>query len=245
MKKTILLNRIPVEYDLQVKNVKRINLRVHRDGGVCVSANRYVSQQQVDFFLRQNTDFILQTMENFRKMREAGDGMSVGKNREYQEGDLIFLKGEAYRLQIVSGKKETVELLDKVLMLTQKDKEDAARRTRMMERFLKEYCRQEIMRVCREAYPAFEKLGVEWPEIRVRSMVSRWGSCQPSRGVLTFARQLIEVPEQCMEYVVVHEFAHFIHPDHSPEFHEFLTGVMPDWKTRRNQLNSRSWVIAK
>lgn len=112
----------------------------------------------------------------------------------------------------------------------------------MMEKYLTDRCRKEIEALCRQVYPAFERLGVAWPEIRIRSMVSRWGSCQPANGVLTFARQLAEVPESCAEYVVVHEFAHFIHPDHSPAFHAFLSEMMPDWKERRNLLNTRGWV---
>lgn len=243
MKKIILLGDVPVEYELQIKNVKRINLRVHRDGRVCVSANRFVPQKQIDAFLVQNGVFILQTLEKFQKMREAGDGMTVGKNREYADGEVVYLHGEPYRLRVIAGKKESVEIVGNILLVTQKEAEDAGRRKRMMEKFLTVQCRETIETLCRKVYPAFEKLGVAWPEIRIRSMVSRWGSCHPAKGVLTFARQLIEVPDSCMEYVVVHEFSHFIHPDHSVRFHEFMDQMMPDWRERRKLLNSRSWVM--
>lgn len=242
MRKEILLGKVPVEYDLQIKNVKRINLRVHRDGRVHVSANQFVSQKQIDAFLIQNADFILENLEKFARMREAGDGMTVGSQRQYEDGDILYLKGKAYRLRVIAGKKDSVERIDRVILLTQKDTQNTERRKRMMEKYLTIQCRETIERLCHRVYPAFEKLGVAWPEIRIRSMVSRWGSCHPTKGILTFARQLIEVPEKCMEYVVVHEFSHFIHPDHSPRFHEFLTEMMPDWKERKHLLNSRSWI---
>lgn len=242
MERLIILGSVPVRYELQIKNVKRINLRVHTDGRVCVSANRFVRQSQIDSFLQLNGDFILDAMERFRRMREAGDGMAIGRNRRYEDGDTVYLKGEACRLRILTGKKESVERIGGVLVLTQRDTEDVGRRTRMMNRFLKDRCREEIEQLCRDVYPVFEELGVAWPEIRIRSMTSRWGSCQPAKSVLTFAQQLAEVPETCAEYVVVHEFAHFIHPDHSAQFHDFLSERMPDWKERRNLLNSRAWV---
>lgn len=242
MKKQIVLNGVPVEYELQYKNVKRINLRVHRDGRVCVSANHFVGQKHIDSFLMQNGEFVLQTLSKFQKMREAGDGMAVGKNRRYSDGDILYLRGEAYRLRVIAGRHETVEAVGRVLLLSQKDVLDEGRRKRMMDKYLTDTCRAEIERLCRRVYPAFERLGVAWPQIRIRSMISRWGSCHPTKGVLTFARQLIEVPESCMEYVVVHEFAHFIHPDHSPRFHDFMSEMMPDWKERRKLLNSREWV---
>lgn len=242
MKKEILLGHVSVPYELQYKNVKRINLRVHRDGRVSVSANRLVPQKQIDDFLTQNAEFILLTKEKFRKMREAGDGMTVGRDRQYEDGDILYLRGEPYRLRVMQGSRESVEEAGKVLLLMQKDVQDAGRRKRMMDKFLTVRCREAIEALCHKVYPEFEKLGVKWPEIRIRSMVSRWGSCHPVKGVLTFARQLVEVPECCMEYVVVHEFAHFIHPDHSSRFHDFMTELMPDWKERRSMLNSRSWI---
>lgn len=242
VKRQIVVNGVSVAYELQYKDVKRINLRVHRDGRVCVSASRYVSQRQIDSFLLQNGDFILETLEKFRIMREAGDGMTVGKDRQYEDGDLVYLQGRPCRLRIICGSREAVTEVGNVLLVAQKDVTDAGRRKRMMEKFLTARCREEIEALCHKVYPEFEKLGVAWPEIRIRSMVSRWGSCHPTKGVLTFARQLIEVPECCMEYVVVHEFAHFIHADHSPRFHDFMTKMMPDWKERRKLLNSRSWI---
>lgn len=168
--------------------------------------------------------------------------MTVGKDRQYEDGDILYLRGEARRLRVVCGCRETVEEIGRVLLVTQKETGDAARRKRMMDKYLTARCREEIERLCHEVYPEFEKLGVAWPEIRIRSMVSRWGSCHPAKGVLTFARQLLEVPERCMEYVVVHEFAHFIHPDHSPRFHDFMSEMLPDWKERRRLLNSREWI---
>ena len=128
LKKVIVLENIPVSYDLQYKNVKRINLRVHRDGRVCVSAGQFVPQRQIDSFLTENSGFILQTLKRFQEMREAGDGMSAGKNRIYQDGDTMYLKGIPYRLRVIAGKKEEVEPVGRVLLLTQKDPQNESRR---------------------------------------------------------------------------------------------------------------------
>ena len=245
MKKYIELNGKIAEYELQIKEVRRINLRIGRDGRVRVSANRWVPQSHIDAFLRENADFILQNMERGQRMKEAGDGMAAGRDREYADGDILYLDGEAYRLRVLSGQRESVETLGRVLIVTQKLPEDGARRKRMLEKYLTERCRKKMEGLCRAIYPGFEQMGVKWPGIRIRSMVSRWGSCQPSCGVVTFARQLVEVPEGCAEYVAVHEFCHFIHPDHSPRFHALMTKLMPDGKARRQLLNSRAWVQAK
>ena len=60
------------------------------------------------------------------------------------------------------------------------------------------------------------------------------------RGILTFNTGLVHADAECIEYVVVHEFCHFLHPDHSPAFHADMTRLMPDWKQRKKRLNETS-----
>ena len=76
-----------------------------------------------------------------------------------------------------------------------------------------------------------------YPELKIRYMTARWGSCQPQKGIITLNSQLIEKPRRCMEYVVLHEFAHFIHPNHSKDFYTLVESLMPDWKERKWELN--------
>ncbi len=104
------------------------------------------------------------------------------------------------------------------------------------EKWLKEQCIEAVSHAFAELYPVFERRGIPLPEIKFRKMKSRWGSCQPTRGVLTFNSALIHVPERCIEYVVLHELCHFIHPDHSPRFKAELSAIMPDWKARQKEI---------
>jgi len=63
-----------------------------------------------------------------------------------------------------------------------------------------------------------------------------WGSCQPEKGVITLNSKLIAAPRNCIEYVVLHEFVHFIYSSHSKQFYEFVAMLMPDWKERKSEL---------
>ena len=91
--------------------------------------------------------------------------------------------------------------------------------------------------ICKKVHKRFLKYGVEYPDIKIRSMKTRWGSCRPLKGSITLNSRLIGASITCIEYVVTHEFAHFIHPNHSKQFYDFLTKLMPDWKERRKELN--------
>ena len=105
-------------------------------------------------------------------------------------------------------------------------------------------CEAVITDLCRRYYPAFAaacKGGI--PEIRYRRMKSRWGSCAPKTGVLTFNTRLAYVPGQCTEYVVVHEFCHFLYPNHSGKFYAAVAALLPDWKSRREELRKYEGLL--
>ena len=64
-------------------------------------------------------------------------------------------------------------------------------------------------------------------------METRWVSCLAKKGIITLNKRLLEAPRNCIEYVIMHEFCHFIHPNHSKHFYTFLTMLIPDWKERK------------
>lgn len=89
-----------------------------------------------------------------------------------------------------------------------------------------------------ELYPRLRPLGVPYPQLRLRTMKSRWGSCLVYKNTITLNTKLLEQPRRCVEYVVLHELCHFLHPNHSPAFYACLESFMPDWRERREALNA-------
>lgn len=95
--------------------------------------------------------------------------------------------------------------------------------------------------LCRAYYPQFAAVcpGGQMPKIAVRDMHTRWGSCSLRTGTLAFAQRLCVMPPAAQEYVVVHEFCHFAHPNHSPAFWAAVEKVLPDYKQREKLLKMR------
>ena len=115
-----------------------------------------------------------------------------------------------------------------------------AHRKQLMKKYPKEYQRQFFGQICDEVQADFERSGYRVPfkELRIRYMTARWGSCQPRMGIITLNSCLMEKPRRAVEYVVLHEFAHFVHPNHSKDFYALVESLMPDWKQRKALLNS-------
>ena len=48
-----------------------------------------------------------------------------------------------------------------------------------------------------------------------------------------------------VQYVVMHEFVHFMHSNHSNKFYEMLSTLMPDWKTRKKLLETVAFHVSE
>ena len=114
-----------------------------------------------------------------------------------------------------------------------------AHRKELMKKYPKEYQALFLGQICEETKELFEQIGYRVPfiELKIRYMKARWGSCQPRMGIITLNSCLMEKPRQAVEYVVLHEFAHFVHPNHSKDFYGLVERLMPDWKERKALLN--------
>ena len=72
-------------------------------------------------------------------------------------------------------------------------------------------------------------------EQSMRNQKTRWGSCS-SNGNLNFNNRLLFVPEELVDYVVVHELAHRKEMNHSNAFWNVVEKYMPDYKECRKKL---------
>lgn len=232
MKETIWLHDRLVSYELTRKPVKNINIRVRADGSVGVSADARVPKEEIEVILRQKASFLLNALDRF-----AAQPLPSAQ-QDYAAGSVVFLLGHSCQVVLAQGTKNEVcpEKGNLLLMVT--DPNDPSLRVKTMETFLKETCLCVTRSLCQQWQLKMAHLGVPEPEIRIRSMTSRWGSCKPGARRITFARQLVAAPLPCVEYVVCHELVHFLHPNHAKPFYDCLSSFLPDWHARRQQLNS-------
>ncbi len=70
----------------------------------------------------------------------------------------------------------------------------------------------------------------------VRDMTSRWGSCNTRTGHLNFNLKLLDMPPECLDYVVCHELCHLWVAGHGPRFWARMDRIYPDWRRVRKML---------
>ena len=78
-------------------------------------------------------------------------------------------------------------------------------------------------------------IGVTYGRITIRNQTSRWGSCS-SKGNLNYNWKLILMPQEILDYVVVHELAHRKEMNHSARFYAVVAAEMPDYAAKQKWL---------
>lgn len=237
--RTVLYEDSTIHYVLEKKPVRNLNLRIHKDCKVYVSANPDVPVEKVDDFVVSKGNYIRSAQGKFLEMAKYAP-----RPKQYVSGETFYLLGRSVRLKVEKDVRETISSDGIYLYLCIKNPDNFTKKQRMVRRYLDEQCRAVFGEVIAETYPIFQKYGISMPVLRIRDMETQWGSCLAKKGIITLNRRLLEVPRNCIEYVVMHEFCHFLHPNHSKSFYNSLTTLMPDWKERKRTLDKSAayWV---
>ncbi len=80
-----------------------------------------------------------------------------------------------------------------------------------------------------------ETLRVPIQKVGLRLTRSRWGSCSHN-GSINLSAALLLLPEPELRYVIVHELAHIVHPNHSKRFWQTVESVIPEYRESLKKL---------
>ena len=235
IKRSVIVEGREICYQLERKHVKNLNLRVRKDGSVFVSTNEMVPCEEVDLCVHSKASYILKAIDHFSEMAQYKP-----KPKQYVSGETFYIQGRGLRLQVSQAKKNAISSDGVYIFLEVKDINDVEKKRRIVTRFLDQECKTIFSEVMDALYPMVEKYGIEKPTLRIRAMETRWGSCLTKKRIITLNKRLLEAPRNCIEYVVMHELCHLIHPNHSKTFYAFLSMLMPDWKERKITLEKNA-----
>ena len=78
-------------------------------------------------------------------------------------------------------------------------------------------------------------MGVQPTGVKITAARTRFGSCS-TKNSLCFSLRLMRYPDECVDYVVVHELAHIRHKNHSRAFYQEVARYLPDYAAREAKL---------
>jgi predicted metal-dependent hydrolase len=219
-----------IEYDVTYAPRKTIAISVHPDLRVSVIAPETAVPSAIEAKVRQRAPWIL------RQQRELELYLPQTPPRRYVSGETHRYLGRQYRLKVREGTPAPVKLTRGFLIVVTPDKTDTAEVQALVEGWYRTQAKRVLPERLDAMWPRFARIGVIEPQLTIRKMTSRWGSCTES-GVITLNLKLIQVPKPYIDYVIVHELCHLVEHNHSHRFYHLLDRMMPDWRTRRERLN--------
>ena len=80
-----------------------------------------------------------------------------------------------------------------------------------------------------------EAMGVTVGYVTVKNQKTRWGSCS-AKGNVNFNYQLAFLPDELLDYVVIHELVHLLEKNHTHRFHALVEEYCPTWREAKKLL---------
>jgi hypothetical protein len=230
MKREIAYGSRTLTYRLLRGPRRTIGISVEPRGEVTVAAPQNADVAVVDSAVRRRARWI--TEKRWELSRYADrltlPALTAGATHRYL--------GRSYRLALKSDLVWTVHLRPGVLEVRGPHPSNAVAIQDALDEWLKSRARKLFELRLEAVVPLFRSGARVRPnELVVQRMSHRWGSMSP-RGRLTLNLRLLEHPTSCIDYVIAHELAHRLVPNHSRRFWRLLDRVMPDWPTRRRRL---------
>lgn len=227
MTRTVITLHGTVEYEVTKKSIKKMYLRVKEDGRVLVSVPQRVGMGEADLFVQRNSRFVSESLE---RLQERG----AKRQHSYETGDTFYLLGQTITLdvRIGAGTKGTLSP-EGVLTVTVPEPDLVEEQ---VNQFFFDQCQEYFPPLLAEYQEKYRPLQIPESGLKIRTMKSQWGSCNRRNNVITLNTRLIHLPYPCVEYVVIHEFAHYIHGNHSQDFYQVVAQFCPAWKERRQEM---------
>ncbi|HTB22568.1 MAG TPA: SprT family zinc-dependent metalloprotease [bacterium] len=214
------------------KAMRTLRLSLGPDAQIRVSAPLSSSDAAITAFVRGHRAWI-----EARRLELLDQGSQP--RFDYLDGDTLPFWGDQIRLKVLTGGKVGRAVLAQPGVLELRLPEGSTRRKRQA--LVRRWLGRELLAAAAARLPAWQAaMGVGSCLLRVRFMSSRWGSCNARTGVVTLAGQLAQKPAEALDYILVHELAHFKVRSHGVRFKSILDRHMPDWRLRRRRLNTGS-----
>lgn len=217
--------------EIDRKQMKTCRLKVFPDQIIKLSTPESAPTEWIKDFLDEKSGWIEAKLDKFSKTKGYAATVAIrnGMSIKFLGEDLIF--------SVTHSDKNLVYKEGKVIHVCSIDINNQDYLLALFEKWWRKESIVILSAEMEKLYPIIRKYKITYPKIALRKMKTLWGSCSVQRSVVTFNQYLIKAKPACIEYVVLHELVHFIYPNHSKQFYDFLSIHMPDWKERKKILD--------
>jgi len=206
--------------------LKYIYLSFDDEDNLVIKSPR-VTQQTIEQLLLKKASWIEKSKKLLQKKK--------GKKIDFSSNMELFYKGKAYPivLQPYEKKRTKLHFNEKQFILSYTVYNES-----VFQRHINNFYKKEVQTYLPSMVSAWaEKMSLYPTDIRFRKTKRQWGSCS-SKNILSFNTMIMKLPENVIEYVIVHELAHIVHKHHQQKFWNLVESYLPDFKLHIRELKN-------
>lgn len=225
MPATLAITPPPFDYRLRYSRRRTLALYVYPDLRVELRAPLGCPDEVVQAFLAERSGWVQRKLQEFSRQPQR-------PARQFDLSEPQPFLGVGYPLVVIAERPHGVWLAADQLLLRCRQPAEAGRLLADWYRRQARVVLAERLASCLEMMARFK---LPQPQLRIRRMSSRWGSCS-RRGDVTLNLDLIRYPLRLIDYVIVHELCHLREFHHGPAFYRLMDAALPDWPERKREL---------
>lgn len=232
----IKINIDGILYDAFInrKRIKRIIMKVNALLQINISCPLFVSHNKCLEFIERNTEWLRKTII---EKNEVYQKMHV---EECLEKKGIWLKGKYFIFKKTENIEKFYSFDEQNIFIPN---------TQMISMKFIEKIKAPLYS---EIEDLFEYYKTSYPDIIpknssliMKKLKSKWGSCNYKKNIITINKVLVSVPENLLHFVLIHEFLHFLFPNHGKNFKNKLNSFSPNNKVLEKELKNYNFLLEK
>lgn len=211
--KTMQIKKDDVLYDVVIekkKTTKNSYIRVKNDLKIYVTCNSMTSDKYIVDFLKNNYNAICKMISHeLKKKEDSKYFFYLGKKY-----DIVYI--DSLNISLGNGKAYLNKNID-------------------IDKWYKNQASKLFSERLDIIYKRFSRK-IPHPTLWIRKMTSRWGVCNTKSKNITLNSELMKRDIKYLDYVIVHELSHLIHPNHSRSFWKLVEENCPNYKELRKEM---------
>jgi len=216
MQKTITVPGVGLVLITKKTNASRIKLRIHPQKGVLVTIPYFAKFSEAERFVNQNISWLQEKLaaQTEKKKLKGFSPDSVFRTRKYT---LVFVEHEKAGLKAVLKENTITIFYNK----TEVDFDNDAVQTFIQKFIIKALKAEGEVYLKKRIAEISVSCGIHHKSVRVGTAGSRLGSCSSKNDIILSCRLML-LPDDLIDYIILHELSHVIHKNHSERFHDLL-----------------------
>ncbi len=212
------------------KRVRRLSIAITPDKGVVVTMPYYVSYAEAEAFIYEKKDWIKKNKAQVEQKKTVFNDYTEFTTR-FRELKLIPEDRTNVHLKVTDGFMEVH--YPKNVPLTHSAVQEVIRSC--VEHTWKIEAHELLPTRVRELAA---KWGFTYKQLKIKATRSSWGSCTYD-NIISLSLHLMRMPDELVDYVILHELCHTIHKNHGPQFWQLLNSVTGGKSRKLSKLNQQ------